>query len=317
MPLATFALLRALADGRPHAAAELAEAANLPPDMLAPALADLGTMGLAFEAGAGSIRLAEPIELLDAARIRVAADVPPVEVLSECTSTNGVAADRATHGASNGSTVACEIQTAGRGRRGSTWLAPPGSSLAFSTLWRFDPLSPSLGGLSLAIGVAVSRGLERIGARGIGLKWPNDLLHDGRKLGGILVEVVHGIDSTAVIGIGLNVRGGSALHARIGQPITDLTAVGVSAGRNEILAAVLSSLAPALHEFAAHGFAPFHDDWMRRHAHQGAQVRVLPAVGATVEGRAIGVAEDGAFLVETGRGVERFLSGEVSVRAAA
>lgn len=223
----------------------------------------------------------------------------------------------------SGTVLAAEHQTAGRGRRGRTWMAPRGGSLAFSVLWKFHGTTTALSGLSLAVGVAAARALEDCGVTGIGLKWPNDLLlrqADGwAKLGGILIELAGepagGV--SAVIGIGLNVEIGAAAGT-IGQPVTDLAATGCNASRNALLAAMLRQLAEVLPAFAADGFAPLADDWNQRHAWRGQAVQLMrEAAGAEhVSGIALGAAADGALLVETSAGVQRIVSGDVSLRIA-
>ena len=141
----------------------------------------------------------------------------------------------------SGTVLAAENQTAGRGRRGRAWIAPPGGSLAFSVLWKFDGSVAALSGLSLAVGVAVARALDTQSAEGVRLKWPNDLLaqHEGvwRKLGGILIDVSGAPAGTvaAVIGIGLNLKLGDAALA-IDQPVTDLHALNCHATRDALLA---------------------------------------------------------------------------------
>ena len=191
---------------------------------------------------------------LDAAALRrdLAERAPAlsVEVIAECGSTNTVLAERlATHAAASGSVIACERQVAGRGRRGRIWMSEGGASLTFSLLWRFGRRDRpvALSGLSLTVAVAVAQALEQMGFAGIALKWPNDLLHDGAKLGGILVEV--NAPGTAIIGIGLNVQLPPAFAATLGRPVTDLAALTegrfVLPDRTALLAGVLAGLAAA------------------------------------------------------------------------
>jgi BirA family biotin operon repressor/biotin-[acetyl-CoA-carboxylase] ligase len=239
-----------------------------------------------------------------------------IEVLDSCESTSTLLLERAQDGATSGSVVACERQTAGRGRRGRSWLSAPGDSLTFSLLWRFPEGTPPPAGLSLAAGVAVARVLEGMGAAGVRLKWPNDILADGAKLGGILIETVSsGGRHAAVIGIGLNVR----------LPPHIASAVDVAAGaldgimpfapsRNLLLAGLLDGLAAMLDEFAHSGFAGLIEEWLARHAHAGQHVRILAEGVAPVEGRCAGVDADGALLLETATGLRRIVSGEVSLR---
>jgi BirA family biotin operon repressor/biotin-[acetyl-CoA-carboxylase] ligase len=269
-------------------------------------------------------KLTAPIELLDLELIRGAikrAAAPvALELLDQCASTNTLLLQRAAAGAPTGTAIACELQSAGRGRRGNRWIAPLGGGLAFSLLWRFDRGASALAGLSLAAGVACMRALIRCGARDARLKWPNDIVQNSRKLGGILVELSGEYQgpSTVVCGIGLNTRLDAATRGRIDQPVTDLTTVmAVPPSRSTLLAALLVELAGVLAEFAQHGFAVFRDEWLRHHAHQGERVRLALGEARTIEGRALGVAEDGALLLEHAGTVERFYTGDITLRQAA
>jgi BirA family transcriptional regulator, biotin operon repressor / biotin---[acetyl-CoA-carboxylase] ligase len=267
--------------------------------------------------------VAVPSDPLDAAALaaRAARLTPPltVEVLDECASTSSVLVERAARGGGHGSVVACEHQTSGRGRRGNPWFAARGGSLAFSLLWRFDAGPAALSGLSLAVAVMAARALEREDVAGVQLKWPNDLVHGERKLGGILIEVSGEAagPSAAVIGVGLNVRLDAGMRERIGQPVADLAECAVRlAPRTDLLAALLESLAAGLSQFSHQGFAPFRDEWIRRHAWQGRSVALTVAGRRVAEGEALGIAEDGSLMLRSARGVERFHGGELSLRSA-
>jgi BirA family biotin operon repressor/biotin-[acetyl-CoA-carboxylase] ligase len=184
-------------------------------------------------------------------------------------------------------------------------------------LWRFERAAAALSGLSLAVGVAVARALAALGVEGVQLKWPNDVLHAGRKLGGILVELqgVAAGPAAAVIGIGLNLRLPAGVRDAVAQPVTDIAEIAARVpARNELLAAALFELERVLDGFAAYGFAPLRAEWIARHAHQGRQVTLSSGAGRSLTGRATGVAEDGALLIETVGGVERCVSGELSLR---
>ena len=239
-----------------------------------------------------------------------------VDILDTCESTNTLLLERAQDGAPSGSVVACEHQTAGRGRRGRTWLSAPGDSLTFSLLWRFPAGMAPPAGLSLAAGVAVARALERMGAAGIQLKWPNDVLAASGKLAGVLVEVVSAAAPTAVIGIGINVRLPRAIADAVGSKPADLASVMVyPPSRNLLLANLLIELHAVLEGFAQNGFAAVREEWLARNAHTGCGVRIFSEGAQTVEGRCAGVDSDGALLLDTGAGMRRIISGEVSLRA--
>ncbi|MDR2240392.1 MAG: biotin--[acetyl-CoA-carboxylase] ligase [Zoogloeaceae bacterium] len=239
-----------------------------------------------------------------------------IEALERCASTSTALLERAQQGAASGSVIVCEQQTAGRGRRGRGWLSAPGDSLTFSLLWRFPDGAPPPVGLSLAAGVAVARALDAMGAAGVGLKWPNDIVAGGAKLGGVLTEnLMTGGRHAVVIGIGLNVRLPEDIAAAVDTPAGAIEAVMPFApSRNLLLAALLDSLAGMLDEFMRGGFAVLREEWMARNVHADQRVAVFAEAAAPVEGRCAGVDADGALLLETERGVRRILSGEVSLK---
>ena len=231
----------------------------------------------------------------------------------------------------SGTVLAAQRQTAGRGRRGRAWIAPPGGSLAFSLLWKFTRGAATLSGLSLAVGVAAARALEKCGAPGVQLKWPNDLLAPKNgapaKLGGILIELAGSTGGAgaagnnsgnsgaalAVIGIGINLDLGAAA-AGIDQPVTDLAALGVRTSRNALLALLLEALLPVLRTFEQGGFALLADEWNRRHAFAGQPVVLSGENMAALEGIATGADASGALLLDTTQGVVTVVSGELSLR---
>jgi BirA family biotin operon repressor/biotin-[acetyl-CoA-carboxylase] ligase len=184
-------------------------------------------------------------------------------------------------------------------------------------LWRFEQGAGTLGGLSLAVAVGAARALERLGVRGVEVKWPNDLFLEGRKLGGILIELSGDIrgPSAAVVGVGINVRLDRPMRGRIGRPATDIASHGGTApSRTALLGALLPSLAQSLAQFSREGFAPFREEWMRLHAWRGRRVVLSTADRRVTEGTIVGIAEDGALMLASAKGVERFHSGELSLR---
>lgn len=318
----TFDLLRLLSDASFHSGAALARELGASPAAVRLALGELQGLGLEIDRVRGrGYRLAEAYDFLDAAAVQAQLGAQArqfnLELLDACASTSTLLLERARSGAASGSVIACELQSAGRGRRGNNWQSGLGGSLTFSLLWRFAQGAAGLSGLSLAAGVAVARALASLDIGEVQLKWPNDLLHAGRKLGGILIEL-HGDaagPSAAVIGIGLNLRLHADLRDSIAQAVTDIASLsGQAPARNRLLATTLIELERVLTDFAESGFAPLRQEWIARHAHQGRPVTLSSGDGKTVAGRAAGVAEDGALLLETARGLERFVNGELSLR---
>ncbi len=211
-------------------------------------------------------------------------------------------------------------QHGGRGRQGRPWASPPGANLYFSVARRFTGELARLGGLSLVAGIATAEAMRAIGAGGVGVKWPNDLVVDDagtlRKLGGILIE--GGLQDggvRAVIGIGLNVRMPAEAASAIDQPWTDLQAqiAGGAPTRDVVAAALLVSLAEALARFDAEGLAPFLPRFEALDVLRDAQVDAQVA-DRTVTGVAAGIADDGALRLRTDAGLLPLHAGEVRVR---
>jgi BirA family biotin operon repressor/biotin-[acetyl-CoA-carboxylase] ligase len=216
----------------------------------------------------------------------------------------------------DGLAVVAETQTAGRGRQGRNWVDRVGRSLLFSLGWTTTLGPEALAGLTLAVGVAVCTALEQNGASGVKLKWPNDVLHAHRKLGGILVESIAGAQggATVVIGVGINVTLDAAMRGEVDAAITDLGQAGWRGSREQTIAGMLCALDAALARFASEGFSPFRASWLARHALQQRNVSVRRAGIEVAAGRAIGVDEQGALLLQTPTGVRRFVSGELTLR---
>lgn len=247
-----------------------------------------------------------------------------LEVLAECDSTNTFLLQKISANATaaaSGLVVVADRQTAGRGRRGRVWWSAQqqaADSLTFSLHWRF-PRGAALSGLSLAVGLALADGLAELGAAGVKLKWPNDLLADLpsglAKLGGVLIELAGGSNGTsAVIGIGLNLR--APAETTIDQPVAGLASLltGGLPERHLILAALLTRLVATLDAFSAQGFAPLRERWQHLNAFADRPVVLFEESGQTLHGRCLGVDDDGALRVDTASGVRRWLAGDVSLR---
>lgn len=240
-----------------------------------------------------------------------------LQVQAECASTNSQLMDAPPADDGRVHVVVAERQTAGRGRRGRQWQSWSGGSLTFSSLWRFAPGAPVPAGLSLVAGLAVVRALEKLGLQGLQLKWPNDVLVNGSKLAGILVELQPGRGRTpaAVVGIGINLRLPDDAQIPDQPAVTDLARhLDPPPSPEALLAAVLTELHLLFDTYAAAGFTALRGAWQQRNAFADLPVRIS-GEGVDVVGVCIGVDEDGALLVRNEKGVERILSGEVSLRA--
>lgn len=208
-------------------------------------------------------------------------------------------------------------QTAGRGRAGRSWLSAPGATLMFSLAWRFKAPLQQLVGLPLAAGVALAEAIQALGVP-VQLKWPNDLLKDGAKLAGILVETQTGPDGAvwAVVGAGINLLMPDQLEADIGRDVACAPWLA-NMDRNALMGALLNRLAATLAEFDDTGFAAFAERWNRLQAWHGETVRILDQGRVLHEGRMMGVDASGRLLLQTDAGLVPVMSGDVSLRRAA
>jgi BirA family biotin operon repressor/biotin-[acetyl-CoA-carboxylase] ligase len=275
--------------------------------------------GVAVHAVRGKgYRLADPVSWFDGARMAGLAERGfQLDLRDQVESTNSVLLASAQQGGAHKSILAAEWQSGGRGRRGRTWISPLGSGLTFSLLWRFGRPLTALSGLSLAVGVALARGLHGLGLTTVGLKWPNDLLVDGAKLAGILIETQGDMlsDATAVIGIGINVRALPEASRPAGYAVASLEeALGAPVDRNDLLVRLATDLDRALSLFDREGFAPFRDEWQQLHVWQDRAVRILSGGELAFEGVALGVDAAGVLHVSTREGVRAVHAGEVSLR---
>lgn len=266
-------------------------------------------------------RLAQPLSVLDSAAIVSALPTGTglsLQVLEETASTNTALIAASSGGEDiHGRVLVTEIQTAGRGRMGRTWVSRFGGSLTFSLGWRFDSAAASLSGLSLAVGVALAKGMADFGYTGVLLKWPNDLIHTHRKLGGVLVELAGDAlgPTTAVIGVGINISLPPEARHDIAQAVVDLSELDPEPpDRNRLLAALLTRLENTCSEFGRDGFSPFAGDWQALHAYHGRAVRLTEPGGRSSEGVVEGVDDSGALLLAAPAGTRRMVAGELSLR---
>lgn len=266
-------------------------------------------------------RLSAPLELLNVDRIVAdGASAAPVEIHLTLPSTNSHLLEQlASKTVLNGTACFAEHQSAGRGRRGREWISPFARNLYLSVYWRFDCSMAELGALSLVVGTLICRLMHDYEAEGVGLKWPNDVLVDGRKLAGILVDI-HGSAEgpvEAVIGIGFNVSMPTVNGDAIDQPWIDLHMLDHGkVERNQLAADLLRTLREGLATYATLGFHVFANEWRQYDAYHGSEV-TLTMGDREIGGKHAGIAEDGGLLLETVDGIRRYYSGEVSLRGKA
>lgn len=251
-----------------------------------------------------------------AAACRAAAQPVAIEIVAETGSTNADLLSRLDSLTSPVLLIA-EQQTAGRGRAGRVWHSAPAATLTFSLAWKFKCSLQGLAGLPLAVGVVLAEVLALFKVEGR-LKWPNDVLKDGNKLAGVLIETVSVKNDLsggvwAIIGIGLNVAMPASLAAQIGGPVAAMQSLPLD--RNCLMAALLNGLSEMLGQFDSAGFGAFAARWNRLHAYAGRQVVVVDHGQVLYEGKAVGVDDSGRLLLDTVAGRVAIVAGDVSVRA--
>lgn len=316
-------IMAVLKDGSFYSVEALGSALGVSRTVVWKQLQKMQNMGLPLESIKGSgYRLAQGFELLSAADISAqlkAACPRHIDVFHSLNSTNTFAREQATSRDYAGSVVFAEQQTSGRGRRGTEWLSPFGASIYMSVLWDFEQGAQALEGLSLGVGVAVRRALLDLGLTDVSLKWPNDIYVKGKKLGGILLEMVGDPEGhcSVVIGVGINVSMPLATGLNIDQPWTDLDSESLSPiSRNKLAAQLVDQIFTLLADFATVGFSAYRDEWESADAFNGLQCAIITP-RETTSGVVLGVDNGGAVRLRLADGsIQRFMSGEISLRLA-
>ena len=249
----------------------------------------------------------------------VAARMDQLEVFDEIDSTNSYLLQQTAPAPGHYRVALADHQTAGRGRQSREWISAPGSSLCLSLAYTFAGNPDNLPGLTLAIGIAARNALTDSGVDGVMLKWPNDLVANNGKLGGMLAETQIRSDTgtTVVAGIGINVDLPKELFRAAASSwshrVTDISGVATTRPSREALsAALIVHLVQSMDLFEAAGIAHFVDswrelDWLRERA------VTVDQPGGSISGMACGIDDDGALLLHTGASVTRIISGSISI----
>ncbi len=321
-------LLALLKDGAFHSGERIAQRLKVTRAAVWKQISALRNMGIEIQAlTRQGYRLPRSVELYDVKTIseglsrEAAQRAESIHVLFEVDSTNRFLNDALPPVPGNARVCVAELQTAGRGRRGRSWVAPFGGSICLSVAWQFADTPTHLPALSLAVGVGLAKVLHRWGCEGVKLKWPNDVLWQGRKLGGILIEMKGESAGPArvVIGVGFNMLMPAALRLELAEKhavlVADLREIlrDRTPGRNQVISGFIEEIIATLQRFEREGFVPFRAQWCEYDGLADSTVKLM--LGSdTVLGTVRGVAEDGALLLETAGEVKRYVSGEVSVR---
>jgi len=321
-------IIAILADGQFHSGTELAEKMQVSRSAICKQLKYLNVIGLEFSAITGKgYRLKSPLQLLSNAEIKhnltfeVASLISKLEIHHSINSTNNYLVEMSHQTKQTGVVCFAEYQTAGKGRRGREWISPFGSNIYLSVLWQFQNGPASISGLSLAVGVAVIRALNECGVEGVGLKWPNDIYWQQKKLAGILIEVAGETNGpcSAVIGLGLNFYLAKDNAKSITQDWVDLSQILIESPvniRNKFAATLLNHLMPMISNFEQDSLTRYIDEWRSYDCMKGQDVQIF--MGQNVfSGVVEGIDDNGLLLLKDEQGqVKAFASGEVSFRQA-
>jgi len=285
------------------------------------AVQSLQAMGLDIYAIRGTgYRIPKPFELLNREQIlaslnnRVLQDDLSLSVLWEIESTNSYLHRQLPK---RGVCVA-ESQSAGRGRRGRTWVSPLGGNIYLSISWTYQSPPMALNGLSLACAVGVVSALSEYGLKGVSLKWPNDIQYQGRKLAGLMLELQGEATGSCsvIVGIGVNVNLTHSQGGGIDQPWISIDQIlpDETPRRNYLISLLINNVADVLRDFDRLGFKEYADVWKQYDAYLGRQVAISQAAGQQVMGIYRGIDEDGLLLLDCDGEIKKFSSGDVTVR---
>lgn len=237
-----------------------------------------------------------------------------LEIFPCIASTNTELCNRAKLASIDGVALLAETQTAGRGRRGRGWLSPFAQNIALSVGLQLNSTASAIQPLSLVVGLLVLDSMRSLGVNNLALKWPNDILLDGAKLGGILIELVTATQPVElVVGIGINIGAHASIQSRVDIDVAELRSQVRGKIRNRLTALILNNLHAGCREFESHGFSRFLEQWERNDYYRGKNV-VISMPAETIEGVDVGLGLDGSLLVQTDGRVRQIVAGEVSLR---
>lgn len=313
-------LISLLADGEWHSGSDLAARLGVTRATVSVRIRKLAELGLSVYSVVGrGYRLEQPGDFLAAGVIRTAlvgevrSRIEDIQIFETIDSTNNVL-DRMDDGSTR--MAVAEFQTAGRGRTERRWVTQFGCNLHLSVIHRLREPQAPLTALSPIIGVELARVLADPGTAGMGLKWPNDLMLDGAKVGGILIDYrgEAGGDTRLIVGIGINVSMDPEMAAGIDQSWTTLARHAASLPpRNELAARTTEAVMSALDRFATGDNAHLADEWR---IYDTLADQSVTAIGsnAPASGVARGLNADGSLRIEAEGRVSRVYSGDVRVR---
>lgn len=308
-------LLRILADGQPHSFEKLTALLSLDDTQLLAEISALQEQGIQIDTGFGEVKIIPETALINMEKIQRSFSHHKVIYHPIINSTNQFLL--ANMGRLNkGDICITEHQTAGRGRRGRQWQSPFAGQAIFSLIWQVDARKP-IDGLSLVVGMAIVDAIKKLGGCGAMLKWPNDVLLNGKKLAGILIELANSENGklNLVIGVGINVAIPKDRN-QIDQPWANLNEILPKIDRTLLLCTVIQEVFSALETFEQQGItAEFRQKWLLCDEFFGEEVNVITEK-SVISGIAQGIDERGylQLIVNNGEQCLTFNGGEVSLR---
>lgn len=326
-----FEILKLLADGKFHSGEKLASVLDVSRTSIWKMIPKIQELGLELHSVKGKgYKLVEPLNLLEHKSIvqhipaKLKDQILDLNIFQSIDSTSSYVMDLAQNGklALSGKKVfvcLAEQQTAGKGRRGRTWVSPYGHNLYFTIAREFNTGISELEGLSLVVALAITRVLVRNQIQDLGIKWPNDILWQGKKLAGILLEISGdptGL-SQVLIGIGLNISSNPDAMSEVDQDWVDIKTIsGKIPDRNKLVAELLIEINKVIGEFEEKGFASFKNEWDKIDALRNKEVELKTHSNQStgILGVVLGVNSQGALLLKTKDGEEIFHGGELSPR---
>ncbi|MBI6218376.1 bifunctional biotin--[acetyl-CoA-carboxylase] ligase/biotin operon repressor BirA [Proteus sp. DFP240708] len=310
-------LIELLADGNIHSGEQLGESLGMTRAGINKHIQTLRSWGIDVQTVAGKgYQLDAPMNLLNVNSVNKNINGEPARVIPVIDSTNQYLIQRISE-LKSGDVCIAEYQSAGRGRRGRQWISPFGRNLYLSMYWKLDQGPAAAIGLSLVVGVIMAEVLQKLGADGVKVKWPNDLYLNDKKLSGILVELTGKTGDVAhiVTGIGINIAMSKNQNEAINQQWINLEQVGIKIDRNELACEITNALRDAFVQFEKQGLSVFIERWKRLDNFMDRRVKLI--IGEKeIFGIAKGINDQGALLLEQDGKIIPYIGGEISLRSA-
>lgn len=310
-------LISLLADGNIHSGEQLGESLGMSRAGINKHIQTLRSWGIDVQTVVGKgYQLDAPMNLLNADIVNQNIKGNPANVIPVIDSTNQYLMQRISE-LTSGDVCIAEYQSAGRGRRGRKWISPFGRNLYLSMYWKLEQGPAAAIGLSLVVGVIMAEVLQKLGAEGVKVKWPNDLYLNDKKLSGILVELTGKTGDVAhiITGIGINIAMSKNQNEAINQQWINLEQVGIKIDRNELACEITNALRDAFVQFEKQGLSVFIERWKSLDNFMDRRVKLI--IGEKeIFGVAKGINDQGALLLEQNGSITPYIGGEISLRSA-